>query len=350
MRMPNTRKPKVLAIVGPTSSGKSDLAVLIAKKINGEVISADSRQVYKGLDIGTGKVPKDKSKFKNQKSKIKNPQTDCFYYKGIRHHLLDVVSPKRQFTVAEYQKLARKTIADITKHGKLPILCGGTGLYVDATLYDLPIPSVKPDKVLRKKLEALSAEKLFEILKLKDPRRARHIDRHNKRRLIRALEIVATTGKVVPPLDEYYAHPRYNILKIGITVRPEKLKEKIYARLKARMRQGMIREVRELLAHKETTPKRLEELGLEYRYIGRYLSLRPSSGQARKIAKQEMVAKLEKEIWRYAKRQMTWFKRDPTTHWAQGRKTTQTIPGFYEKTRNRPSHAREEYVSLFPAW
>lgn len=292
--MKSERKLKVIAVVGPTASGKSNLAVKLAKKFNGEIISADSRQVYKGLDIGTGKVPISKSDGK-------------LFYKGIRHHLLDIASPKKQFTVADFQKLARRAIKNITKRGKVPILCGGTGLYVDATLYDFPIPSVKPDKALRKKYEALSAEKLFVTLRKKDPRRAKTIDRHNKRRLIRALEIVKNTRKPIPPLANYYKHPRYETLKIGILVPHEKLKEKIRKRLILRFRHGMIRETRELLTKKQITKKRLEELGLEYRYIEKYFS-----GQ---IRKRQMIEQLEKEIWRYAKRQMTWFRKDSKTIW-----------------------------------
>jgi tRNA dimethylallyltransferase len=278
------KKDKILVIVGPTSSGKSDLAVLLAKKFNGEVISADSRQVYKGMDIGTGKITKKEMG-------------------GIKHYLLDVVSPKSVFTVVKFKKLADKAILDILKRGKTPIIAGGTGFYIQAVVDNIVLPEVKPDNKLRKNLEKKSTEELFEILKNKDKRRSLEIDSNNRHRLIRAIEIATYLGKV----PEVQTQPAlYDILQIGILTDNEVLKDKIKTRLLDRMRQGMMAEVKKL--HKEGVSwKRMESLGLEYRYLTRYLR--------GKLEKDEMLKKLEFEIWHYAKRQKTWFKRDKRIKW-----------------------------------
>lgn len=281
-------KPKIVVILGPTATGKSDLAVELARKFNGEVISADSRQVYKWLDIGTGKITKKEMR-------------------GIPHYLLDVANPKRTFTVSEYQALAKKSLQKILKNKKLPILCGGTGLYIDALIYDYALPEVPPNIKLRQTLEKESTEVLFAKLKKLDPRRAKAIDKNNRRRLIRALEIVLTTGKPVPPAHETLKkNSNYDVLKIGILLPIEVLRERIRRRLIARIKQGMVQEAKKLHAQ-GLSWKRMEELGLEYRYISRYLR-----GM---LSRKEMIEKLNTEIWYYAKRQMTWFNRDTTIKW-----------------------------------
>lgn len=277
---------RIIIILGPTASGKSGLAVKIAKKFNGEIISADSRQIYKGLDIGSGKITKKEMR-------------------GIHHYLLDVASPKRTFTVAQYQKLARDAIQKIWARGKLPILCGGTGFYIDALLNNYDLPAVKPDQKLRRELEKKTAASLFKELKKLDPRRAKNIDRHNKCRLVRALEITLKTGKPIPLIIR--ANKGYSkILKIGLLPPANDLKSRIKKRLLKRLRQGMIEEVEKLRAS-GLSWKRLENFGLEYRYVTRYLQ--------DKISHKEMIKILEKEIWHYAKRQMTWFRRDKRTLW-----------------------------------
>lgn len=276
--------PKIIAVVGPTSSGKSDVAVLIAKKIGGEVISADSRQVYKGMDIGTGKVTKKEMA-------------------GIPHHLLNVASPKRVFTVADYQKQARKAIENILVKNKIPILCGGTGLYIRSVIDDLDIPDVPPDNKLRKELTKKSASDLFAILKRMDKRRAAEIDRHNPVRLIRAIEITKTLGKVPPLKDK---ESKYNLLEIGLNPGQKILNERIRVRLLKRIKSGMIKEVKDL--HESGVSfTRMEDMGLEYRYVSRYLQ--------GLLKKNEMVVELNKEIEKYAKRQMTWFKKDKRIRW-----------------------------------
>jgi len=297
---------KLLVIVGPNASGKSDLAVKLAKKFNGEVVSADSRQVYKGMDIGTGKVPRDKLKIKNEKLKI-------YLHQGIPHYLLDVASPKRRFTVAQYQKKAIEAIGKIQKKGKLPILCGGTGFYIQAVVDGIGIPEVKPDWKLREKLEKKTCDELYQQLKKLDPKRAKTIDKKNKRRLIRAIEIVLKTKKPVPPLKQ---RRMFDVLIIGVKRDKKELKERIKKRLLRRFKLGMIKEVKKL--HKSGVSwKRLEEFGLEYRFIAYYLQ--------GKMKYEEMVKRLQKAIENYAKRQMTWFKRDKRIHWIKNRKEAEKL-------------------------
>jgi len=291
--LPKNHK-KLLVIVGPNASGKSDLAVKLAKKFNGEVVSADSRQVYKGMDIGTGKITKEEMQ-------------------GIPHYLLDIASPKRRFSVVQYQKKAIEAIKKIQGKGKLPILCGGTGFYVQAVVDGLVFPKVKPDWKLRKTLEQKSAKELYEYLKKLDPERAKTIEKDNKRRLVRAIEIVLKTGKPVPKLKK---QKLFDVLMIGIKRDKEELKERIRKRLLKRLKQGMIEEVKKL---KESglSWKRLEEFGLEYRWIARYLQ--------GKIGYQEMIEKLQKDIEDFAKRQLTWFKRDKRIHWIKSFKEAKEL-------------------------
>lgn len=283
-------KKKLLVILGPTASGKSDLAIEMAKKFNGEIISADSRQVYKGMDLGTGKVERDKN-FKE------------FYSEGVRHYLLDIVEPQQYFSVYQYQKLALKAINEILKKKKLPILCGGTGLYISAVIENWKFLKIKPNFELRKKLEKLSLEELFEKLKKIDPQRATTIDPKNKRRIIRALEIALTKGKV-PPLEKKPL--KIDILILGIQKEKEELKKLIKTRLEKRINLGMIEEVKNL-KEKGVSSQRLEEFGLEYRWVNRYLE--------GKITLEEMKKRLYNEIVKYAKRQMTWFKKMKNIYW-----------------------------------
>lgn len=279
------KKSKIIVVVGPTASGKSDLAVKLAKMLNGEVISADSRQVYRKMDIGTGKITKKEMA-------------------GIPHYLLDVAPPKKVFNAADFQRLGQKAIKKISAKGKIPIVVGGSGFYIDGLIYGTPLPTVPPDSALRKKLEKLSADKLFAKLKKLDPGRAQNIDRFNKRRLVRALEIIGITGKPVPKIGEQKTN--FNVLKIGIKLPDKELKKRVRARLLKRLKQGMTAEVK-MLHDKGVSWRRLDNLGLEYRWVSRYL--RGAMG------KDEMFKKLESEIWRYAKRQMTWFRRDKEINW-----------------------------------
>jgi tRNA dimethylallyltransferase len=263
---------KVIIILGQTATGKSDLAVKIAKKLNGEIISADSRQVYKGLNIGTGKIKKNQMK-------------------GIPHHLLDVVSPKKKFTVAEYKKLAEEKIKEIISRGKIPIVCGGTGFYIDTITKGVIFPEVPPNIKLRKTLEKKEAPELLKILLKLDKARAKNIDIKNKVRLIRAIEIAKALGKV-PKITE--ATPTYKFIKIGLYLSPEKLEKKIKKRVGKMFQAGLLNEIKKL--KKAGVPeKRLREFGFEY--------FKPT--------KEKVIL----ETKRYAKRQMTWFKRDKQIKW-----------------------------------
>lgn len=286
------RKIKVIVIVGPTASGKSDLAVKIAKQVNGEIVSADSRQVYKGMNIGTGKI-------------TKKEMSD------IKHYLLDVADPKKTFAVIDFVHLAEEAITEIINKNKTPIVVGGTGFYIQALIDGLILPDVPPNKLLRKKLETKSTEILLGMLKKLDRKRFHNIDKNNRRRIIRAIEIAKSLGKV-PVLKR---KSKYDPFFIGIKVAPDLLKEKIHKRLLTRIKMGMIREVRKL--HREGLAwKKMEEFGLEYRYIARFLQ--------KKITRKETLEQLEKEIVRYAKRQMTWFGKDKRIEWISGPTRTRT--------------------------
>lgn len=276
-------KPKILVILGPTASGKSDLAVALAKKLNGEVVSADSRQVYKGLNIGSGKITKREMR-------------------GITHHLIDIAQPKKRFTVNDYQKLAYKAIDSILERNKLPIICGGSGFYTQAIVDGIVIPDVDPMPELRKKLAEFSTPKLFSMLRKLDHQRAKIIDPNNRPRLIRAIEISKSLGKT----SNLEKKPLYDSLQIGVRFSLPLLRSRIEERIKKRIKKGMIDEVRDLHA-RGLSFKRLNELGLEYRYISEYLQ--------KKITKNEMIDVLNTKIFQYAKRQITWFKKDKRIWW-----------------------------------
>ena len=297
---------KLVVILGPTSSGKSDLAVKLAlrlssgqakKKLNingAEIISADSRQVYKGMDIGTGKITKKEMR-------------------GIPHHLLDIASPKKRFTIAQYQKLALREISKIYKRDKLPILCGGTGFYIQSVADGILIPEIPPDWKLRKRLEKQSCEELFNTLIKLDPRRAKSIDKKNPRRLIRSLEIVLKTKK---PISKLKFNRQFLVLFIGIQKPFDKLKLLIKKRLLKRFRQGMIKEVVRL-HEMGVSWKKLKEFGLEYRLISLYLQ--------KQMDRKEMIQRMQKENEHYAKRQLTWFKKDDRISWVKNIKEAEKL-------------------------
>lgn len=291
----------IIVILGPTTSGKSDLAVNLAlwlgskttaKKLGiagAEIISADSRQVYKGMDIGTGKITKKEMR-------------------DIPHHLLDVASPKQKFDVTRYKELAEKIIEKIISKNKIPIICGGTGFYIQAIIDNVIFPDVKPNETLRKKLEKESIEKLLIMLKKLDSDKFKTIDHKNKRRIIRAIEISKALGKV-PKLK---SNPKYDALQIGILKNKKELQQSIEKRLLKRLKQGMVNEIKKLHAS-GVSWKKLIEFGLEYKYTSFYLQ--------NKITKQEMIEQLNRAIRQYAKRQMIWFKRDSRIIWLSEKNT-----------------------------
>lgn len=275
---------KIIVILGTTSSGKSDISVKLAQKFNGEVISADSRQVYKGLNIGTGKITKKEMS-------------------GIPHHMLSVASPQKRYDVSTWQKETKKIIAEIHSRGKLPIVCGGTGFYIQSIVENLALPEVPPDKKLRKKLEDKTADELVKILIRLDPKKLKKIDAKNPVRLVRAIEIATHIGRV-PELQKNKND--WQMLQIGLKLPDKKLKEKILTRIIKRMKSGMANEAKTL--HKKGLSwKRMNELGLEYRYLALLLQ--------KKISRDEFTQKLNTETWHYARRQWQWFKRDKNIRW-----------------------------------
>ncbi|OGN03003.1 MAG: tRNA (adenosine(37)-N6)-dimethylallyltransferase MiaA [Candidatus Yanofskybacteria bacterium RIFCSPHIGHO2_01_FULL_43_42] len=317
--MSKINSTKVIVIVGPTASGKSDLAIKIAKRFGGEIISADSRQVYRGMDIGTGKVARDatfpvpSSKVKSKKLKVLSSKD--FYSKGVKHYLIDIASPKKQFTADDFKKLGEKAIKEVLTKNKIPIIVGGTGFYIDVLLERMAVAEVPPNKKLRAQFDKLTVEHLFKMLKKLDPWRAKTIDSKNKRRLIRALEIVISTGKPVTNSKFKILNSKFNILWLGLNPDKEKLTEKIKKRLDTRLKQGMIEEVAQL--HKQGISwKRLDDFGLEYRWISRWLRNNPQSvmRNAQFLNSQEFE-NLLRDIIKYSKRQMTWFKRNPEIYW-----------------------------------
>ncbi len=280
------RKRKIIVILGQTATGKSDLAVKVARElavsgVESEIISADSRQVYKGLDIGTGKISKKEMH-------------------GIPHHLIDVANPRYKFTVVEYKKLAEEKIKEIIARGNIPILCGGTGFYIDAITKGIIFPEVPPNIKLRKLLEKKSTPELFKILKKLDSKRAKNIreknEQNNKVRLIRAIEIAKTLGRV-PKIIK--GSPRYKFIKIGLYLPVPILRKKVEKRVAKMFQSGLLNEIK-TLKNKGISDKRLKEFGFEYN----------------NPTKEKVIS----ETIKYAKRQMTWFKRDKEIIWLDASK------------------------------
>ena len=275
--------PLVLVILGPTASGKTRLAVALASKFNGEIISADSRQVYKGMDVGTGK---DLGEYKVGKKKIP-------------HHLIDIVKPNQSFDLAKFQKLAFKAIDKILQKNKLPILVGGSGLYLQAVVDNYDLGTFGSDHKERTRRERLNALELFNEIDRLNPAFAKKIndsDRHNTRRLARYLEIVEQ-GHV----NNQKKESRYSFELIGLNPGREILRQKIEKRLQERLeKEGLIEEVKKL--HKQGVSwQRLESFGLEYKFLAHYLQ--------KKIDYDKMFVDLNIAIRQFAKRQLTWFKR-----------------------------------------
>lgn len=284
-------KPKVLVILGPTASGKTSLAVKLAQRFNGEIISADSRQVYVGMDIGTGK------------------DLEEYIVKGkkIPYHLIDVAKPSVDFNLAKYQKIAKTALKDILKRGRLPIIVGGTGLYLQALVDDYRLASGTPDIKRRQELESLSVLVLFKLLNKLKPEFAAQLnnsDKNNPRRLVRYIEIIESGQSLQKPTRD----KKMDFLILGLRQDDEEMRNRILNRIVERLEeQDMIGEV-ERLVNDGISYVRLNSLGLEYRFISWYLQ--------DKLSYEEMVEKLALATYRFAKRQKTWFKR-----WeGQGRK------------------------------
>jgi tRNA dimethylallyltransferase len=285
-----TRPPKLVVVLGPTASGKSGLGITLAQHFKGEIVSADSRQVYRGLDIGTAKV---------------TPEEQAL----VPHHVLDVADPREVYTVAQFQRDAIVAINDILKRSHQPFLVGGSPHYIQIVVDNLDIPHIEPQPELRAQLEKHSLPELMEQLEELDPRAAATIDRHNPRRIIRALEVSLVSGK---PFSQQrtLSKPFYQSLLLGIEWPRDILYSRIDKRVDERMRQGMNQEVQRLL-DEGISHQRLEALGLEYRYISRWLSGAFEN-------EEEMVQRLKYAIHDFTRRQLTWFRKEKRIVWVNG--------------------------------
>jgi len=289
-----TPKPKIIIICGPTATGKTSLSIDIAKKYNGEIISADSRQVYRGLDIGSAKVT--------------TREMD-----GVRHHMIDVANPQEIFSVQQYIKMGTEIINKILSRKKAVIICGGTGMYIDSLISGAQFPKVAPNPTLRLTLEQKSTTELYSLLKSKDPRRAKTIDPDNPVRLVRALEVINELG-VVPKIQK---KSKYQTLYIGLDIPTKELYTRIQKRVLDRFEnQNMLQEAIDLDAN-GLDYERMESLGLEYRYMARHLQ-----GE---ISYNEMVSELTTKTIQFAKRQRTWFKRNKKIYWFNSLKETKKV-------------------------
>ena len=273
-------KPKLIVIEGTNASGKSGLGVTLAGEFNGEIISADSRQVYSGMNLGSGKITKEEMK-------------------GVPHHLLDVRKPGEFFSMADFQALAYAAADDITERGKVPFLVGGTGLYINPVTEGYELSDRKPDQSLRARLETFDTPALYSMLRERFP--DTEIDPRNRHRVMRALEKLEAGDTGPAP-----SQPRYETLKFGISWPRPILKERIDERLERRLRQGMADEVKTLL-DQGVSKEFLIKLGLEYKYLTWYLT-----GE---MSYEQMTEELSAAIKRFAKRQMTWFRKDPDIIW-----------------------------------
>ncbi len=291
--------PKIIVIVGPTASGKTGLGIALAKKFNGEVVSADSRQIYKKMDIGTA-LPKGEWKWRGL--------SRVYMVEGIPHFMMAVTDPGKELTLADYKERATGYINDMLKRGKLPIVVGGTGLYVWAIVDNLSIPKIAPNKKLRKSLEAKPLSELRTLLEKLDPATFAHIDIKNPRRVLRALEVVILTGESFVA-QQRKMPPLYQALQIGIRWEPDVLAQRIAERVTNQFAEGFVDETKALV--KQKYGWHLPSMtSIGYRHLHAYLD--------GTCTIQEAEAAIEAETRQYAKRQMTWFKRDERIHWIHG--------------------------------
>lgn len=288
-------KPTVIVICGPTASGKTALSIELAKKINGEIVSADSMQIYKNMDIGSAKVTQEEMQ-------------------GIKHYLIDCVYPNERYSVANYKQDAKKAIEEIIQKGKTPIVVGGTGLYIDSLIYEIEYKDIKINEEYRKKLEKIREEQGIEVLYKKaleiDPEAMKKISSNDYKRITRILEIYETTGKTKTQQE---AESRlneipYNYKVFAIDYNREKLYERINRRVDIMLEKGLIEEVKKLLEKYNEFPTSMQGLG--YKEVKQYLD--------EDLSKEEMIEKIKQESRRYAKRQFTWFRKNKQTIWING--------------------------------
>ena len=276
-----SRLPKVVAVVGTNASGKSALGIELAKKYNAEIISADSRQVFRGLDLGSGKVTPEETQ-------------------GVPHHLIDVREPNEFFSMADFQRMAYRAIDEIRGRGRLPMIVGGTGLYIDSVLDGYLLSDKEPDLAYRAELEKLTTPQLYDMLLELKP--DVQVEKNNRNRVMRIIERIHDGDEATPGKQA-----RFESLRLGVSWPREVLNRRIDERLERRLEQGMIEEVQRLMDEGATT-EFLLGLGLEYRFITQYLI-----GEI--PDRQVMLDKLAIAIKQFAKRQMTWFRRNPEIVW-----------------------------------
>lgn len=286
---------KVIVICGPTASGKTKLSIELAKKINGEIVSCDSMQIYKDMNIGTAKPTFEEMQ-------------------GIKHYLIDFISPDKRYSVAEYKIDAEKAIEEILNKGKIPIVVGGTGLYIDTIIYGIEYPKIEFDEKYRKELEAREKKegliKLYEEAKQIDEEAIKKISINDKKRILRILEIYHATGKnkTEQEIISREKGPKFDYKVFAINMDREKLYERINKRVDIMIDNGLIDEVKKLLNKYKEFPTAMQGLG--YKEVKEYLE--------NKISKEEMIDKIKQESRRYAKRQITWFKKNKQTIWING--------------------------------
>ncbi|MBR0426694.1 MAG: tRNA (adenosine(37)-N6)-dimethylallyltransferase MiaA [Clostridia bacterium] len=289
-------KPKVIVIVGPTASGKTALSIELAKKINGEIVSCDSMQIYKDMDIGSAKPS------------IEEMQ-------GIKHYMIDIATPNERFSVAEYKKLAESAIDEILSKGKIPIVVGGTGLYADSLIYGIEYPEIEFDEKYREVLEKqakteVGLKDLYNQAKKIDELAVQKISENDKKRIIRILEIYHQTGKTKTELeiDSRKNEVKYDFKVFAINMERQILYDRINKRVDIMIKNGLIQEVENLLKKYNQFPTAMQGLG--YKEVVQYLN--------KELTKEEMIDKIKLETRRYAKRQLTWFRKNKETIWIDG--------------------------------
>ena len=288
-------KPKIIVICGPTASGKTKLSIELAKKINGEIVSCDSMQIYKDMSIGTAKPT------------IEEIQ-------GIKHYLIDCISPETRYSVADYKNDATTAIKEILSKGKVPIIVGGTGLYLESLIYNVEYNQIEVDLKYREKLEKIEKEEGLEKLYQKatkiDPKAIKKISHNDKKRIFRILEIYNATNKTKTELEleSRKNEPEYDYILFGITMDREKLYERINLRVDIMIETGLIEEVKDLISKYKGMPTAIQGLG--YKEVIEYLD--------GKTSREEMIEKIKRETRRYAKRQLTWFRKYNNLIWLNG--------------------------------
>ena len=309
--------PPLIAVVGPTASGKTGLALALAKKFDGALINADSRQLYRGMDVATNKL--------GEEIAIKKTvgEETVYFIDGVPTHLLDLIAPDQSFSLAQYKEAALRKIREVRAEGYLPILVGGTGLYVSAVVDNLDIPLAPPDPQLRARLEKESLPELFAELEKVDPPSAASIGPDNKRKLIRALEVCRTCGQPFSSLRKK-GEPLFNILQLGIRTDREALYGKIDQRVEKMVKSGLIEETERLL--RDYSPSLPSMSAVGYREIGYFLRSEMELGDA--------IQQIKFHTHQYARRQLTWFKRDPRIKWIESYEEAEKLVEEFTQTRS----------------